>query len=1068
MTDFFNFEATDLQLIEEFEFDETVEREERVRFYTLEEQTVDAYEKLLPRGRASKYVLDELKKQVGRIRDLYETFIVPTAEAYAVRDVVHGKRVPWVFPAYSSQSWKEYNFQTDWTPLFTAQNIRLPGAYPRMVDALPRPFLVTEGMPYEITQPTELLDVNGRTPIRALPSFEISRTQRHEDGTFDVVGVQREGTADRVSFVGYYLAKRGVDVPNPLAGHPFFENAESRFVEAPQPLVDVFPQVDAILDHGVPVTADPYGVGMSYLRVYDVRLSDIPWNVWKAKFPQVELLDSMPEPAQLQFPQRDQLAPPESLVRDYRSPYYPGLSNRYWLMRQLDGGEYQIQRLLADAVSAGGSVALIPLPSLEAIKYPDTQVTDPACVLTGKTFLQFQTQGILRSRLEKGRTLYKCVPLDFVLQERAQVGYKGRRQWTEATPTEIIKVYQDAMRTYMMPVAPAVKSVPESRTPMNEMSQQRQDVLAVLEDSHRYPEDKLHDLNQLLRDSSLTQNIYKDAEGQFVVCSHTLALLAGDLNRDRKAFHEKWTKAEVGFRVCKFCGERVVSEDFVEQAEFTDEGFVVQRTAALEQPKFHSEGAASVLSGLQALRPIFLQDNPSDSIVYLLLTLLQVVPDAKMLQPVLFAGRGYANDMEGNDEKTKKAQGAVGVATAVILLQAHIPTLVPRRSFGPRPLKLSGYPRDASEPEEFTIVDSLMLVLRKTFEAYPGTFKDASVHAIRWLRTNPGNFKKTTLALIEDLLEEQPVLRTMLDKAKEHVSTMPVLPPPPTLLPAVKPPEKLNTIKAFPDCRAFRPFWTGPHAPVITQPRLELRAGIQASPQLDVLEAVPSVRSVPVVPSDADIASMFRRGVPARFKKTLDITDDWRTNTAIASRLNMMFKLGMDIATVDTKMDASKHKNYAKGLVYEALHRIDESPVKRTKFIESLDKDISLYVLTANVQTERRKYNSIRALERKSFTDRMRAMTDIEREITSELVKLGLSAPVVTPADRRLFASQIEAPADILADDGVEPTDDDVAREQDAMYGGPAEDAYVEENEADDMGMIVDLPQLQDDPDMSI
>lgn len=1066
MTDFFNFEANDLQVIEEFEFDETVQRDERVRFYTLEEQTVDAYEKFLPRGHVSRYKLDELRKEVDKLRDLYETYIVPTAETYEVREPTPVKHVPWVIPVYSARNLRPYNFTSSWAPLFASQNVRLPGAYPRILDALPRPYVESDGTPYIFDTITDFVDTNGRNPLRALPVLHVVRTQRHEDSSFDVVAVPREGTADRMNFVGYYLGKRGLDIPNPLAGHPFFENAEPRMLEAPQPLADVFPQIDAILDHGVPVTTDPYRVAMPYLKVYDVRLSDIPWNVWKSKFPQAEVVDQMPEVTDIRFPVPDQLAPPESLVRDYRSPYYPGLSNRFWLMRQLDGGEYQIRRLLADVVSAGGSVPLGPLPSLETLRYPDTTPTAQECALLGKSFIQFQTQGTLRAKQDKGRMAYKCVPLDYVLQERAQLGYLGRKPWTEATPSEIVKTYQDAMKTYMMPAIPAVKTLSEARTPAAEMSQQRRDVVAVLEDPKRYPEDKLYDLNRLLRESTLSQNIYRDGSGQFVLCAHTLAMLAGDLNNDRKAFHEKWTKPEAGFRVCSFCGERVVSEDYVEQTEYNDEGFVVQRTSAMGELTFHSEGASKVLTGLHAIRPMFLEDNASDSMVFLLLTLLQVVPDASAIQPVLLAGRAYADEIEGKDEKAKKARGAVGVVTAALILQTHIPTLLPRRSFGPKPLKLSGYPRDRATPEEYTILDSLVMVLRKTFEAYPGTFKDVTVHAIRWLISNPGNFKKTTLAIMDNLLEEYPVLGSLLDRAKAHIATLPAVVEVPTLLPAVRPPEKLNTVHSFPDCSTLRPFWMGPHAPTIVQPRLELRTGIQASPRMVIVDVSRSQRVLPKLPADAEIARMFKRGVPARFKKAVEVKDDWRVNSMLASHLSDMFELRLNVLQLDPMGDASKRKNYAKGLVYEALHLIDEDPVKRTKFLDSLDKDVALYTLTSDLTAERRKYNSIRALERKAFTDRMRAMTDLEREITSELVRLGLSAPVVTPADRELFATQIEDVPE--EDEGVEQTDDEIARQQDAMYGGPAEDTFVPENDADDMGVDVDLPQLQDDADTSI
>ena len=60
--EFFNFEPSEFQVLEDIEFDETIQRPEKVRFFTLEEQTVDAFERMLPKGRVTKYQIRELEK----------------------------------------------------------------------------------------------------------------------------------------------------------------------------------------------------------------------------------------------------------------------------------------------------------------------------------------------------------------------------------------------------------------------------------------------------------------------------------------------------------------------------------------------------------------------------------------------------------------------------------------------------------------------------------------------------------------------------------------------------------------------------------------------------------------------------------------------------------------------------------------------------------------------------------------------------------------------------------------------------------------------------------------------
>ena len=47
-------------------------------------------------------------------------------------------------------------------------------------------------------------------------------------------------------------------------------------------------------------------------------------------------------------------------------------------------------------------------------------------------------------------------------------------------------------------------------------------------------------------------------------------------------------------------------------------------------------------------------------------------------------------------------------------------------------------------------------------------------------------------------------------------------------------------------------------------------------------------------------------------------------------------------------------------------------------------------------------------MERKAFTDRMRNKTDQEREITKQLLAIGMAPAVITLADRIVFANKVE------------------------------------------------------------
>ena len=58
--------------------------------------------------------------------------------------------------------------------------------------------------------------------------------------------------------------------------HPFLKsNAPSTFMSDLE-LNEVFPGIEAIMNHAIPVSFDPYKEARPYLKLYDVRLSQIP------------------------------------------------------------------------------------------------------------------------------------------------------------------------------------------------------------------------------------------------------------------------------------------------------------------------------------------------------------------------------------------------------------------------------------------------------------------------------------------------------------------------------------------------------------------------------------------------------------------------------------------------------------------------------------------------------------------------------------------------------------------------------------------------------------------------
>ena len=1017
-----NFDPSEFQVLEDaIEFDELIQRPETIRFYTLQEQTTDAFEKMIPKGKLTKFQREEVQKEVDRIRDLYTSYVIPMPEEYRLREPTYGKNLPWVHPVYATPDRKAYSWGASWAPLF--ENPEVPNYYNRLVAALPRPYADTSvGAPFPIKEAIEFLSEDGAKPSRGLPAYEITRTQRNDDKTITIVRAPAGGTEDVVNFTGYYLEKRPLPVPNPLPDHPFLKSNEPTYIDSTAPLEDVVPSLDAILTHAVPPTKDPYSDATPFLKLYDIKLSDIPWSTWRTRFPPVEVISVAPTPDPVEFPKSSQLAPPEKIVNVYKRPYEEGVSVRKWLMDQLDGGGF-IPELLRTEVIDNGSVESVPGVDIAPAEYPTTTVAE--CGLLGTSFAEFQTKGLLRrswtiGKGDKDIIKLQCIPLEFVKQERAKAGYVNRKPWKETTPDDLKKQYLRRLEE----VRPVKEFVPKEagtgKTPARPDSLRRAEVLAIQADPRRFAEDKVRDIQELLKETVVTNNVYTDPDGLFVFCGHTLALLGGDLAMDRLKYYEKWTARVNGFRVCKFCGEQINSDVEAEQDEYDAEGRKINRLESFEQTTFHGHGVANFTTGLEQIRPLFMLDTAHDSVVFLMLSLIQALPTAQMVEPLLKLGRQTAAVQFSKGGQTQIAQfsGAMGLATTALILQTHIPTLVPRRAFGPRPLALDGYPRDADKPGDTSIVDSLLLVLRKTFEQYPSSFGGPSQALVRAALNSPTSIKTTVLAMLgpkSPLIGRagQPTIvpQLLADARAYRASNPPAKETPKALLPVVQPPKELNVIKSFGTCPSNRPIWTSGRPPAVRQDVPALRTGLMPAPTASVVPPSPSQR-VQVEPvAKADIRTLLSATVSSKIK----VTDSLRTNLLLASHLGSMFQTPTEVATVDPTQNPSELRDIGRGLLLQQLAAIQADPTKRTKYEEARFKDITLYTLMADYKEQRSEVNKIRASERLSYIKRMANKTDQDREIIGDLLRIGLAPYIITNKDRELFAREAELLQEELA-----------------------------------------------------
>ena len=97
--EFLSFDKDEFVVIEGgIEFEEPVQREERVRFYTKKEQEQDAFERIMPKGRSTLAQRNSARNEVLRYSDLYDEFVVVTENDYKLKEAEKTTSIPWVVP----------------------------------------------------------------------------------------------------------------------------------------------------------------------------------------------------------------------------------------------------------------------------------------------------------------------------------------------------------------------------------------------------------------------------------------------------------------------------------------------------------------------------------------------------------------------------------------------------------------------------------------------------------------------------------------------------------------------------------------------------------------------------------------------------------------------------------------------------------------------------------------------------------------------------------------------------------------------------------------------------------
>jgi hypothetical protein len=1054
MADTLTFDpATEYEILETIDdFQEEIQRPEELRFFTLDDQLSDYQSKVLyGKRKITKEDEKNLRREVDRYKLIYNRLISFAGEedGYVVTDQRTSVSVPWVLPIYSEFKYTAYPYVDNWMPLMDQAQYRVPNYYERMLKALPRPYTTVEKTGALISKFEKLTDEDGKKTIQAVSNYVRTRGILHEDGTFTLQNVPISNTEDDIYTKGYYIGTRPKDIPNPLSDHPFLSaNAPSKLI-TDEPLIDVFPTVKVILTHGVPTTTDPYGEGVEFLKIYDVKLSQIDWATWKEKFPPVDPVMTSPTVLSVNFPAVDDgLGLSESVQKEYLSSWSPGIQPRLWLLTQEDGGGL-VAKMFLKGVGDAGNVP--PEPPGEKMEQTVTESTPDECLLTD-TFETFLSSGVYRSpkwddvskAVDKGKQLPlgACIPADVIVRERSDLLSKGRVPFLETTPETILKDYRTLLRQFVVPPKreegqqyDKFKSLPESEL--------RKDILTILDDDSRGSEDKADAIQLLINLITPIEQRYYDKDDAFLICSHTMSLLRGDLETDKDRFYDKWCAVDSGFRVCKFCGEQINNDVLIAQDEFTSDGKPVINYEAIQTNSISTENNISPYSSsLADLKKLFnLEKSTSDQVLYLLLQLLQILPSESSLLPIIQYTRNAETVLRGNkkidDAKREKIEGVFGIVAGVLLLQTHIPFLIPKRTFGIKTFRMSGFPRDTDDEKETGTIDSILFVFQSFFKKFSAALKGPITKVIRGILNSPKEIKQLAVTFLK---QASSVFRTQLEVAKErYTAPLELITISSFTLPLVRlaktefnPDERIGSEELMARCTIPKTtsVMTSTILPSVVQEQLELWKAILPSKNAQRVEFQPfDVKTYSVDPKDirkrlgVGLTKLIKGDKIDKFLKQ-DSIDAVSIFVLTGRILDILSNNEFDVETVakyrnlitylETRNESpSLLRDIAKGVLYELFQTISKSAQKDVfvKAIElAVQRDVVLSMLFFTRDEAERISTAASTKEREFFKSKMRALTDDQREIQKALIDIGMAPYIVKNEDRELFAREYNYP----------------------------------------------------------
>jgi hypothetical protein len=337
----------------------------------------------------------------------------------------------------------------------------------------------------------------------------------------------------------------------------------------------------------------------------------------------------------------------------------------------------------------------------------------------------------------------------------------------------------------------------------------------------------------------------------------------------------------------------------------------------------------------------------------------------------------------------------------------------------------------------------MLYVLRKTFEAYPTSFKGPSAAVVRAILSNPKRIKQQVSFLAGTEIKKRQNIKDELARAAEYVKSQPESSEQQvkSLVPVVPPPKVLGVITRYDPCPSGRPVLITGREPKFTQDPLVFDTRLFPSRNKVLIQPSVSVR--------IQVAPVQKKEVTEQLRKKLTnfpISKGPLTNLTVASRLADIFLQPIPLRRLDPTESADVLRDACLGYLYTELNEIQATPAKNNRLEQMKTVDVALYTLTAVYTEQKKEVNKLRAKERLTLVERLARKSDQERADISELLQIGLAPYIMTNQDRVLFAREAEQLSEQVRTD---MTREEAQRDLDAETGVGAPRDFFDQGEGD-------------------